>query len=114
MKKTIKNICYTILIVFGGFLILGVSVSFLFSEKIEDAVIKNLTNQAENKINVQNVEFKIFENFPYSSVSISNLYIKESEKFVGDTLLYAKKADIRFSIVTVSYTHLTLPTKRIV
>ena len=91
MKKTIKNICYAILIVFGGFLILGVSVSFLFSEKIEDAVIQNLTNQAENKIEVQKVEFKIFENFPYSSVSISNLYIKESEKFEGDTLLYAKK-----------------------
>jgi len=60
MKKTIKHICYAILIVFGGFLILGVSVSFLFSEKIEDAVIQNLKNQAENKIEVQKVEFKIF------------------------------------------------------
>ena len=108
MKKTIKHICYAVLIVFGGFLILGVSVSFLFSEKIEDAVIQNLTNQAENKIEVKNVEFKIFENFPYSSVSISNLYIKESEKFEGDTLLYAKKADIRFSIVKFLLKQITI------
>jgi hypothetical protein len=108
MKKTIKHICYAILIVFGGFLILGVSVSFLFSEKIEDAVIQNLKNQAENKIEVQKVEFKIFENFPYSSVSISNLYIKESEKFEGDTLLFAKKADIRFSIIKFLLKQITI------
>ena len=108
MKKTIKHICYAVLIVFGGFLILGVSVSFLFSEKIEDAVIQNLTNQAENKIEVKNVEFKIFENFPYSSVSISNLYIKESEKFEGDTLLYAKKADVKFSIVKFLLKQITI------
>ena len=75
MKKTIKHICYAIAIGFVAFLLLGVSFSFLFSEKIEDAVIQHLTNQTENKIEVKNVEFKIFENFPYSSVKISNIYI---------------------------------------
>lgn len=108
MKKTIKHICYATVIVFGCFLILGVSVSVLFSEKIEDAVIQNLTNQTENKIEVQNVEFKIFENFPYSSVSISNLYIKESEKFEEDTLLYAKKANVKFSIVKFLLNQITI------
>ena len=38
MKKTIKHICYAIAIVLVAFLLLGVSFSFLFSEKIEDAV----------------------------------------------------------------------------
>ena len=108
MKKTIKHICYTIVIGFVAFLLLGVSFSFLFSEKIEDAVIQHLTNQTENKIEVNNVEFKIFENFPYSSVKISNIYIKESEKFGGDTLLYAKKAHVKFSIVKFLLNEITI------
>ncbi|MDC1024567.1 AsmA-like C-terminal region-containing protein [Flavobacteriales bacterium] len=108
MKKTIKHICYAIAIGFVAFLLLGVSFSFLFSEKIEDAVIQHLTNQTENKIEVKNVEFKIFENFPYSSVKISNIYIKESEKFGGDTLLYAKKAHVKFSIVKFLLNEITI------
>ncbi len=53
MRKSIKHIFYTIVIGFVAFLLLGVSFSLLFSEKIEDAAIQHLTNQIESKIEVK-------------------------------------------------------------
>ncbi|MBT7896212.1 MAG: hypothetical protein HN564_04370 [Flavobacteriales bacterium] len=101
MKKIIKQIS---IILISIVTILGVAsliIASLFSEKIEQSVIQNITNKVKSNIEVGDVTFKIFEDFPYSAVKISNLYIQESSDFGDDTLIFTKKAYIKFSLFEV-------------
>ena len=64
-------------------------------------VVKTIEKNLYESLIFDEVEFTIYDNFPFASVKINNLLLKESQNFDNDTLLFT----------AVSYTHLTLPTK---
>ena len=97
MKKIIKKISVVLISILTIFVIAGFVIASLFSEKIEQAVIESIRSQINSNIEIGNVTFKIFDDFPYSAVQISNLYIQEVNTFGGDTLIYTKLAYIQFS-----------------
>jgi uncharacterized protein involved in outer membrane biogenesis len=98
MKKIIKKISIILISIVAILAVASLIIASLFSEKIEQSVIQNITNKVKSNIEVGDVTFEIFEDFPYSAVKISNLYIQESSDFGDDTLIFTKKAYIKFSL----------------
>jgi hypothetical protein len=98
MKKIIKKLSIVITLAILAFVIFSLITAFLFSEKIEKSVIKNITSNINSEIVMGNVSFELFEEFPYSAVKISNLYIQESRNFGNDTLIFTKQAYIKFNL----------------
>ena len=50
---------------------------------------------------MDDVEFTIYDNFPFASVKINNLLLKESENFDNDTLLFTKRAYVELSLIDI-------------
>jgi hypothetical protein len=98
MRKIIKKLSIVITLAILAFVIFSLITAFLFSEKIEKSVIKNITSNINSEIVMENVSFELFEEFPYSAVKISNLYIQESRNFGNDTLIFTKQAYIKFNL----------------
>ena len=98
MKKIIKKLSIVITLAVAAFVIVSLITAFLFSKKIELSVIKNITSNINSEIKMGDVSFKLFEDFPYSAVKISNLYIQESSSFGNDTLIFTKQAYIKFNL----------------
>ena len=98
MKKIIKKLSIVFTLAISAFVIFSLITAFLFSEKIEKSVIKNITSNINSEIEMENVSFKLFEDFPYSAVKISNLYIQESSNFGNDTLIFTKEGYIKFNL----------------
>jgi len=99
MNKIIKKISL-LLTSLGLILIIGgVISSLIFSEQIESAVVKNLKEQIPTNLEIGDVDFQLFDNFPFSTVKINKLYIQEDVSFGNDTLLYAESAYVSFSVI---------------
>ena len=97
MKKIITRISLLLTLILIIFIIASVVIGTLFSEKIEDAVVNNIKDQVTNNIKIGEVDFKIFEKFPFSTVKIKELYIQEDSLFGGDTLIYTTRAYVEFN-----------------
>ena len=50
---------------------------------------------------MEDVEFTIYDNFPFASVKINNLLLKESKNFDNDTLLFTKRAYVELSLIDI-------------
>jgi len=94
MKVTIRNILFLIALA----LIVSVStITVFFGGNIKDRAIAHFTKGIDTEIKFSNVTFSLVKNFPYPSITISELLILESEKFSSDTLIYSKNATIKIS-----------------
>ena len=99
MNKIIKKILLILASLGVILLIGGVISSIVFSEKIENAVVENLTKQTPANLKISSVSFQLFDDFPFSTVEINELYVQEDKSFGKDTLLYAEKAYVSFSMI---------------
>ena len=99
MNKIIKKISLLLTSLGLVLLIGGVISSLIFSEQIESAVVKNLKEQIPTNLEIGDVDFQLFDNFPFSTVKINKLYIQEDVSFGNDTLLYAESAYVSFSVI---------------
>ena len=108
MKKIINRISLVLTALLTIFIIASVIIGTLFSENIESAVIKNLKEQVNNSVKIGEVEFKMFEEFPFSTVKIGGLYIQEDSLFGEDTLIYAKLAYVEFNPLKILTKNVTL------
>ena len=108
MKKIINRISLVLTALLTIFIIASVIIGTLFSENIESAVIKNLKEQVNNSVKIGEVEFKMFEEFPFSTVKIGGLYIQEDSLFGEDTLIYAKLAYVEFNPLNILTKNVTL------
>ena len=97
LTRTLSLILYSLLTF--GFSILIITA--LFSEKIEQGVVNKIQESLNSPLIVDNVEFTIYENFPYASVKLTNLLILESKEFKRDTLLFAKRTYVEISIYDI-------------
>ena len=50
---------------------------------------------------MDDVEFTIYDNFPFASVKINNLFLKESKNFDDDTLLFTERAYVELSLIDI-------------
>ena len=128
MNSIFKRIFKTALIFL--FFIGGVffAITSYFAEDIEKAVISKIQENIETPLILDDVEFTLYNNFPYASVKITNLLVQATAQFNNDTLLFAKRAyaeismidlvnkiyDVQSIIITdavinIKYNHLKIP-----
>ena len=108
MKKIINKISLVLTALLTIFIIASIIIGTLFSENIESAVINNLKKQVNNSVKIGEVEFKMFEKFPFSTVKIEGLYIQEDSLFGEDTLIYAKLAYVEFNPLKILTKNITI------
>ncbi|MDB0027067.1 hypothetical protein N9D80_00760 [Flavobacteriales bacterium] len=100
--KRIFNRIFNILLI--SIVIIGTLTFILstyFADDIENAVLEKIQANITVPLQVENVEFTIYDNFPSASVKFSNLLVSENLDFGEDTLLYAKTAYIDISLSEV-------------
>ena len=101
MKQISKRILSFLLI----FLIILGSIVFIintyFADEIEKSVISKIQQELEGPLILDDVEFTIYDNFPYASVKIENLLVLESKEFNNDTLIFTKCAYVEISLFDI-------------
>jgi len=98
MKKNIKRILKILLILLLIICSIIFTITTYFADEIEKSVISKIQNNLDAPLILDDVEFTIYENFPYASVKITNLLVLESTEFNNDTLLFTKRAYIELSL----------------
>ena len=101
MKKFFK-IILKFLIISLVFLVTTILViSSYFADDIEERVIQKVQEKLEAPLILDDVEFTIYDNFPYASVKITNLLVLESAEFDNDTLLFTECAYVEISLLNI-------------
>ena len=108
MSKIIKKISLFLTSIGIILLLGGIFSSLFFSDKIENTVVNSIKKQIPKNINIENVEFKLFENFPFSTVKLEQLFIKEDDSFGQDTLIFAETSYIKFSLIKFIFNQFTI------
>ena len=97
MKSLMRIIKFVLLFVL--FLVLiGISITSIYGEKIEQFILKNIREKSLAEIAVKDVNFSVFENFPYGSVKLTEVLILEKQPNQKDTLLYVNQGYLQFNI----------------
>jgi len=112
MKQLIKRIFQTLLGISLFLLIAGFVITYFFSEKAEKTVINKIQDQVTSELQLGDVAFSLYEQFPSASIKIDNLLAFEKEGFDNDTLFYAKTTYIELSIIDIILA--TVDIKRVV
>ena len=93
-KHIFKILLISLLLISGGIFI----ITKYFSENIENSVVSQIQQNMKSPLILDDVDFTIYENFPYASVKIKNLLALESKEFDNDTLLFAESAYVKISL----------------
>ena len=101
MKKTFAHILKFLLLSLFSIISIILLITTFFSDEIEKSVINIIDKNLESPLVLDNVELTLFENFPSTSVKITNLLICESKEFNNDTLLFSKKSYIDISLLNI-------------
>ncbi len=94
VKKIIKIFLLSVI----ALILLGVGVTYIYGEKIEQIMLEKIREKSTTEIKVKEVNFSFFENFPYASVKLTDVLIMGKEPNIKDTLLYAKESHLQFNI----------------
>ena len=96
--RIINKILKLVFLLAIAIVLLGVGFTFLYGEKIEQIILSKIMEKSEAEIKVKEVNFSVFENFPYTSIKLTDVLIMEKQPNINDSLLYAKQAYLQFNI----------------
>ena len=68
---------------------------------LSEQFVLNIKSNLKSEINLTDVEFTLWQHFPYASVKFNDLLVYEDEGFNNDTLLFAKEAFIDLSLIDI-------------
>jgi len=94
MKKILKWTAITFVVL----LLILITAPFLFKNKIKQMVVNIINDNVESVVDFEAVNLNLLKSFPLASVSIEKLSIINKEPFLGDTLVYSNKIDLKMSI----------------
>ena len=101
MNRIFKILFYlftSIILIVGVLLVL---ISSIYSDEIEENVIKNIRSNIDASITLKEIDFTLWEQLPYASVKFTDLTIYEDTNFI-DTLIYAQNAFMNLSLIDVA------------
>ena len=84
--------------ILGGFVILLLTIPFLFKDQIQARVTQAINENINATVSFQDVSLSLLRNFPNATVTISDLTIVNKAPFAGDTLLSVKKLGLKMAI----------------
>ena len=100
MKLLIK-IIKVILLLIVALVLIGIGFTSIYGERIEQIILSNIREKSLAEIAVKDINFSVFENFPYASVKLTDVLILEKEPSQKDTLLYVNQGYLQFNIFNV-------------
>ena len=101
MKRVFKYFLYLLFTVVSLLAFAVIIIDVFYSDNIEQAVTNTIQSTLKSKVNLSDVEFTLWEHFPYASVQFNNILAFEDEGFDNDTLLYAKEIFIDLNIIDI-------------
>lgn len=94
MKKILK-----ITGIILGVLILLLALSpFLFRGKLEDLLKKTINNNLNAQVEWASLDLSLFRSFPDATVVINDFTVINNAPFLGDTLAYGKRLEIKMGV----------------
>lgn len=100
MKKP-KQILKVISLILILVIVLGSGFTLLFGEQIENAILNNINSKLKKEVSLSEINFSLFKNFPYASVTFTDLLISSSEESNTDSLLFAETGVIKLNLLDV-------------
>ena len=80
----------------------GIITGIFYGKEIKQLIIAELNKNIDTKIHVEEFEFSVFRHFPRASFEMKNVVIEGvSDSNITDTLLYAGRLSLLFSITDV-------------
>ena len=131
--RWLKIIGYSLIVLLVLITTFSIVMSSFYEKEIKKYIVEAINEQVNVPINVKDLDFSVLKKFPYASVEFKEVEIASTNH--KSALLKAKSVYFQFNIIdllnkkyvlkkisiengstliSVSYTHLTLPTKRIV
>ena len=101
MKRVFKVFLYLLISVVLLLAFTAIIIDVFYSDNIERSVAKTIQSNLKSKVNLSDVEFTLWEHFPYASVQFKNILALEGEGFDNDTLLYAKEIFVDLNIIDI-------------
>ena len=68
-----------------GLVLIGIGFTSIYGERIEQIILSNIREESLAEIVVNEVNFSVFDNFPYASVKLTDVLILEKEPREKDT-----------------------------
>jgi len=87
LKRIFLILLISIAVIFTG----GFIISYFYGEKVKSYVIAEINKKLDTPVDVSNIRFSVFRNFPNASLVFHDVFIRDQTEEKPDTLLYAKK-----------------------
>ncbi len=100
MKKS-KQILKVISLIVILVIVLGSGFTLLFGEQIENVILNNINSKIKKEVSLSEINFSLFKNFPYASVTFTDLLISSAEESDTDSLLFAKTGVVKLNLLDV-------------
>jgi hypothetical protein len=68
----------------------GIAISYFYGDKVKGIVISSINKKLNTPVDVKDISFSVFRNFPNASLVFEDVLIRE-QSLDADTLLYAKR-----------------------
>lgn len=100
--KAIKFLIKFIVITVAGFFGLATLIGFFYSSEIKQLIITELNKNLATEIKVKEFDFSVLRHFPFASIDMNEVLIKEVKDIKGkDTLIYADHLALLFNIMGI-------------
>jgi hypothetical protein len=95
--KIIKYLFIFIVVV----LITGVSLTYLYRDKLKNLALEKVDNTIKGKVYFKDVSVSSFKKFPHLTLTLHDACIIGVDEFAGDTLIDAKEIGVSFDIYKI-------------
>ncbi|OQX79080.1 MAG: hypothetical protein B6D61_04165 [Bacteroidetes bacterium 4484_249] len=101
MRKIVNRLVVIFVLIIalaiGGLFIM----SYYFGDETKKIVVNELSNSLNIEVSVADIQFSVFENFPYASVEFTDIQTKEKLNGNSGSLLKAEKLWVLFNIYDI-------------
>ena len=98
--RILKKIAIGFFVLLLLIIAVGGSIAYFYGDEIKTVVVENLNKSLKTDVEVKEVEFSMWENFPRASVVFSEVVIHAVDA-KNDTLLSAKELSAQFSLFDI-------------
>ncbi len=101
LKKYIKRLLITIIIlvfIVPGMLIIA---GYFYGDEVKKIVVNEINKKLNIEVSVTDIQFSIFENFPYASIKFSEIQTKEKITGNSNPLLKAGNLSFLFNVYDI-------------
>lgn len=104
LKYTFLALLSIVIVVLVG----GYFVAKAYEEEITTSVVTALNQEIETEVDVKDIEFSIFRDFPKASLQFNQVFIHSTKAFLvsnpdKDTLLWAQEISLDFNLIDIFY-----------